>query len=61
MNELDVIKKKIREHLNNLADDLASGAAIDYPHYRYMTGMVTGLALIERDILDLEKAREDED
>lgn len=61
MNELDVIKKKIREHLNNLADDLASGAAVDYPHYRYMTGMVTGLALIERDILDLEKAREDED
>lgn len=61
MTELDVIKKKIREHLNNLADDLASGAAVDYAHYRYITGMITGLAMVERDVLDVEKRRDEDE
>lgn len=61
MTELDVIKKKIREHLNNLADDLASGAAVDFPHYKYITGMITGLAMVERDIVEFQRSVEDED
>lgn len=61
MTDIDVIKKKIRHHMNEIADDLAGGAAIDYPNYRYLVGMVSGLALIEREILDLEKAMSDED
>lgn len=61
MTEIDVIKKKIRHHMNEIADDLAGGAAIDYPNYRYLVGMVSGLALIEREILDLEKAMSEED
>lgn len=55
--ELDVIKRKIREHMNILADDLASGVATDFGHYKYITGMITGLAMVERDILDYEKTR----
>jgi len=61
VTELDVIKKKIREHLNNLADDLASGAATDFPHYKYMTGVITGLAMVERDILDFQRSVQEED
>lgn len=56
MNELDVIKRKIREKLNEIADDLALGGAQDYNQYKYLTGIVSGLALVERDILDLEAA-----
>lgn len=59
--DLDVIKRKIREHMNILADDLASGVAVDYPHYRYITGMITGLAMVERDILDYEKTRQEDE
>lgn len=57
MTELDVIKQKIRKHLNELADDLALGSAKDYADYRHMTGIVAGLALVERDIIDLQEAK----
>jgi len=55
VTELDVIKKKIRQKLNEIADDLATGAAKDFSEYRYFTGLVAGLAWVERDILDLEE------
>ena len=57
MNELFVLKQKIRERLNQLADDLALGGAPDYNQYKYLTGMLAGLAIVEREILDLEAAR----
>lgn len=57
MNELFVLKQKIRERLNQLADDLALGGATDYNQYKYLTGMIAGLAIVEREILDLEAAR----
>lgn len=55
MTELQVIKSKIRERLNQIADDLAVGAALDYNQYKYLTGMIAGLAIVERDIVDLEE------
>lgn len=58
MNELDLMKRKIREHMNQIADDLALGSAKDYAEYRYLTGIISGLALVERDVLDLmERSR----
>lgn len=57
MNELFVLKQKIRERLNQIADDLALGGAPDYNQYKYLTGMVAGLAVVEREILDLEAAK----
>ena len=61
MNELYVIKQKIREHMNQIADDLALGGAPDYNQYKYLTGIISGLALVERDILDMETARKTAD
>lgn len=55
MNELEYLKKQIREELNNLADTIATGGAPDYPTYRHMVGKVEGLAQAERNILDLEE------
>jgi hypothetical protein len=55
MNELEFLKKKIREDLNDLADSMATGSAADYPMYRHMVGKVEGLAQAERHILDLEE------
>ena len=54
MTELEVIKRKIRAKLNELADDIALGSAKDFAEYKYLTGIVSGLAMVERDILDLE-------
>lgn len=61
MTELDVIKKKIRLRMNELCDILADGGAPSYEEYRYMVGQIHGLALVERDILDLEEVNTDEE
>lgn len=55
MKELELIRKKIREDLNDLADSMATGGASDYAMYRHMVGKVEGLAQAERHILDLEE------
>lgn len=61
MTELDVIKQKIRKLLNEYADDLASGTATDYAHYRHTVGIIHGIALVEREILDLQKSRDNDE
>jgi hypothetical protein len=60
VTELDLIKKKIRAKMNDIADDLALGSAKDYADYRYLVGMISGLALAERDILDLLERRDED-
>lgn len=57
---LDVARAKVRGRMNDLADAIATGAAQDYAAYMKMVGLIEGLALAERDILDqLEKLIED--
>ena len=60
MTELELVRKKIRQKMNEIADDLALGTAKDYAEYKFLTGIISGLALVERDIVDLlEKQDED--
>lgn len=61
MNEITVlqtVRNKLREHLNDYADSLAQGSAKDFADYRYITGVIYGLALAEREVLDLKSALE---
>ena len=51
---LSLLKKKLREQLNELADHLAVGSAKDMEEYRKVTGIIEGLAWAEREIIDLE-------
>ena len=60
MTELDVIKQKIRKYMNELADDLALGAAKDFAEYKHLTGIIAGLAHVERDILDMLERRDED-
>lgn len=55
MTYFDVIRKKIREDMNDLADFLSTGGAPDYESYRHAVGKIEGLAVAERHILDLEE------
>jgi hypothetical protein len=60
VTELELVRKKIRQKMNEIADDLALGTAKDYAEYKFLTGIISGLALVERDIVDLlEKQDED--
>jgi len=57
-----VLREKIRTDMNNYADDLAGGACRSFDEYQKLCGVIQGLALAERHLIDLaekvEKANE---
>ena len=56
-----VLRKKIREDMNNYADDLASGQCRNFDEYQKLCGVIQGLATAERYVIDLaEKVENDE-
>lgn len=56
-----VLREQIRTDMNNYADDLAGGACRNFEEYQKLVGVIQGLALAERYILDLAKKVEDAD
>ena len=52
----EVYQKKLRERMNDLADSISVGAAKDFCEYQNMVGTIKGLALAERELLDLVEA-----
>jgi hypothetical protein len=58
---VDVLRKLIREDMNNYADDLAGGACADYAAYTKLCGVIQGLAIAERHLLDLAKKVTEQD
>ena len=57
-----VLRDKIRTDMNNYADDLAGGACRSFEEYQKLCGVISGLALAERYLLDLlEKVEKSHD
>jgi len=54
-----VLRDQIRRDMNNYADDLAGGACRSFEEYQKLCGIISGLALAERYLLDLLKKVED--
>ena len=54
-NALYTLRKAIREHMNEGADHLSTGGAKNFEDYQRLVGRIEGLAIIEREILDLEE------
>ena len=48
-----VLREKIRTDMNNYADDCAGGACKSFEDYQKLCGVIQGLAIAERYILDL--------
>jgi hypothetical protein len=51
-----VLREKIRKDMNNYADDVATGVCGDFASYQKLCGVIQGLALAERHIIDLVEA-----
>ena len=51
---LSLLKRKIRDQMNELADHLAVGAAQNMEEYRRICGTIEGLAWTEREVIDIE-------
>jgi hypothetical protein len=60
-NFVEVLRKKIREDLNNYADDIAGGACQNFEQYQKLCGVIQGLAMAEAYLLDLAKKVEESD
>jgi hypothetical protein len=56
-----VLREKIRTDMNNYADDLAGGACRTFDEYQKLCGVIQGLALAERYVLDLAEKVEKAD
>ena len=58
---VEVLRKKIREDMNNYADDVAGGACKNFDEYQKLCGVIHGLALAESHLLALAKKAEESD
>jgi hypothetical protein len=56
-----VLRDKIRADMNNYADDIATGQCPDFEAYKHLCGVIQGLAIAERHLLDLAKQAEEGD
>ena len=58
---VEILRKKIREDINNYADDCAGGSCRTFEEYQKLCGVIQGLALAESHLLDLAKNIEESD
>jgi hypothetical protein len=56
-----VLREKLRTDMNNYADDCAGGACRSFEEYQKLCGVIQGLALAERYLLDLAQKVENSD
>ena len=62
MDFITALRTKLRTDMNNFTDDLANGQCTSFEQYKELCGVIRGLALSERHLLDLaEKLKEDDD
>ena len=56
-----VLREQIRKDMNNYADDLAGGQCRSFEEYQKLCGVIQGLAIAERYLLDLAEKVEQSD
>ena len=61
MDQLDRLRRRLRDLLNDYADTVAGGSAHDFAEYKRLCGVIEGLALAERELLDIRQKVADEE
>jgi hypothetical protein len=56
-----VLREQIRTDMNNYADDCAGGQCRTFEEYQKLCGVIQGLAIAERYIIDLAQKAEKSD
>ena len=54
----ETLREKIRERMNDHSDAISGGGCKDFSEYKYLAGVIAGLAIVERDLLDLVEIAE---
>lgn len=58
---VEVLRKQIRDDMNHHADAVSTGACRSFEEYQKLCGVIQGLAIAERYLLDLAQKVEDDD
>jgi len=53
-NSFEYLRDKLRSQMNDISDHMTGGACKDYSEYAKCCGVIEGLALAERELLDLK-------
>ncbi len=62
MDGLDRLRRRLRDLMNDYADTVSTGGAQDFAEYKRLCGVIEGLALAERELLDVaQRAMANED
>ena len=61
MDFMEAMRNKLRTDMNNYADDVATGQCADFSAYKELCGVIRGLAMAERYLLDLAAKLEKDD
>lgn len=51
---LELLRKKLRERMDEYSNNMIEGVCGDFADYRYHTGVIRGYAEAERCLLDLD-------
>ena len=57
-NVFEFLRKRIREEINEISDHISGGACSDFSEYSKCCGVIQGLAVAERELLDLKQKME---
>ena len=60
VNALETLREEIRKQMNDMSDHISGGGCSDFGEYQHCTGIIKGLAVAERELLDLNSRIEGE-
>jgi|TARA_B100000519_G_scaffold112683_1_gene97566 hypothetical protein len=61
LNFTEHFRKQLRQYMNELTDSVALGNAKNFEEYQRFVGQIEGLAIAERELLNLVKTQDQED
>ena len=61
LNFTEHFRKQLRQYMNELTDSVALGNAKNFEEYQRYVGQIEGLAIAERELLNLVKTQDQED
>ena len=50
---IEKFKLRLRDLMNDRADNIATGSCASFDEYKHQSGVIEGLALAERELLDI--------
>mgnify|MGYP003116368047 CR=1 FL=1 len=61
INYTNELRDIVRKYMNDITDSIATGSAKTFDQYQRQVGQIEGLAIAERELLNLVRLDEDDD